>query len=264
MTPRRREGHAFLHARPAAGEAQSRLWPSPAPEGPPQGGSWAGGRPGPLCARPTAGSRVAKSVPIAAAGDGEAMTGRRGARGYAVLAPWPQAGPFHPPNRKEPPLGPHTGHGILIDRHGFLGARLLVGLEPGEVLDAPEDAAGDGVGELADGAEDAVEAEGDPCLAAVHLEMDVAGAGGLGLADEGFEHLGRRAFGRRHRHAPAGRQGLVFWARWRHSPCRPHPCYTASPPTPPSRARRSSSASSPPPRSWPSISLASPTACSTR
>ena len=78
---------------------------------------------------------------------------------------------------------------------GFVNAAVLregflVGLEAGEELDATEDAFGEGGGQPGGRGHDAVEAEGDRGFAGLHLEVDVAGAGALGLGDEAFENLG--------------------------------------------------------------------------
>ena len=75
----------------------------------------------------------------------------------------------------------------------ILGQGLLVGLEPGQELDAAKDAFGDGRGQLRGGRHHAVEPESHRSRARAHLEMNIAGPGALRLRDQALQNL-RRGF----------------------------------------------------------------------
>ena len=76
-----------------------------------------------------------------------------------------------------------------------LRQRFLIRLQPREKFDAAENALGDFGGQFGAGRDDAVEPEADLGGFAAHLEMDVARAGALGLADKLLQDFRRCVLG---------------------------------------------------------------------
>jgi hypothetical protein len=87
-----------------------------------------------------------------------------------------------------PQIVPGADFGAInpaILREGF-----LVGFEAGEIFDAAKDTLGQVGRQVLDRHEHTIEAEGDGGAVAKGVQVDVAGSGGFGTLDEGFEDSG--------------------------------------------------------------------------